>query len=143
MVMLVVVVRDPAGVAHDDYFFTTNLTAAPGATASLYAGRWSIEDTFRATKQSLGGEDPQSWKRQGPERTAALSLWLHANVWALYLTTQGTTPTWTSRPWYTTKRTPSFADALACLRRTLWSRFRLYRTSTQCAIDSTAFPWVE
>lgn len=119
--VLLVVVRDPAGVEHDDYFFTTDLTAAPGCVASLYAGRWSIEDTFRATKQSLGGEDPQSWKHQGPERTAALSLWLHANVWAWYLTTQGTTPTWTPRPWYTAKRTPSFADALACLRRTLWA----------------------
>lgn len=119
--VLLVVVRDPAGIEPDDYFFTTDLAAEPGAVASLYAGRWSIEDTFRATKQSLGGEDPQCWKHRGPERVVALSLWLHANVWAWYLATQGTTPTWKSRPWYQTKRTPSFADALACLRRTLWA----------------------
>lgn len=119
--VLLVVVRDPAGVERDDLFFTTDLTATPSQVASLYAGRWSIEDTFRATKQSLGGEDPQCWKHRGPERVVALSLWLHANVWAWYIATQGATPTWTSRPWYTAKRTPSFADALACLRRTLWA----------------------
>lgn len=118
--VLLVVVRDPAGVERDDFFFTTDLSAAPPAIASAYAGRWSIEDTFRATKQSLGGEDPQSWKHLGPERVVALSLWLHASVWAWYLATQGAAPTWTQRPWYRTKRTPSFADALACLRRTLW-----------------------
>jgi hypothetical protein len=56
-----------------------------------------------------------------PERVVALSLWLHANVWAWYLATQGPTPTWTTRPWYTAKATPSFSDALACLRRTLWA----------------------
>jgi len=120
--VLLVVVRDPAGTERDDYFFTTDLASAPGAVASHYAGRWSIEDTFRAAKQSLGAEDPQSWKHQGPERVVALALWLHATVWAWYIATQGTTTTWTSRPWYTAKRTPSFADALACLRRTLWTQ---------------------
>ncbi|MDQ6783434.1 MAG: transposase [Actinomycetota bacterium] len=123
--ILLVVVRDPAGIERDDYFFTTDLAAAPGDVASLYAGRWSIEDTFRATKQSLGGEDPQCWKHRGPERVVALSLWLHANVWAWYLATQGTAHTWKTRPWYAAKTTPSFADALACLRRTLWSA-RIY-----------------
>jgi len=30
-------------------------------------------------------------------------------------------PTWPDRPWYTTKRTPSFADALGTLRSETWS----------------------
>lgn len=47
---------------------------APDQVASIYAGRWSIEDTFRNTKQLLGGEDPQSWKCQGPERGAAAHI---------------------------------------------------------------------
>jgi len=99
--VLLVVVRDPTAVERDDYFFTTDLAVVPAEVASLYAGRWSIEDTFRATKQSLGGEDPQCWKHRGPERVVSLSLWLHANVGAWYLGTQGTTRTWTPRPWYT------------------------------------------
>jgi hypothetical protein len=61
-----VIVRDLTGVEHEDYFFTTDPDMAPADVVSIYAGRWSIEDTFRATKQSLGGEQPQSWKTKDP-----------------------------------------------------------------------------
>lgn len=33
-----------------------------------------------------------------------------------------TAATWTPRPWYQAKNTPSFLDALAALRRVLWSQ---------------------
>lgn len=117
-----VIVRDPDGVQPDDFFFTTDLTATGGEVASRYAGRWSIEVTFRDTKQDLGGQDPQCWKRKGPERAAALSLWLHGLIWCWYLDTHPTGGTWPTRPWYPRKTTPSFLDALAALRRLLWSQ---------------------
>jgi len=126
--VLLVIVRDPAGIQHDDFFFTTDLTTTGASVASHYAGRWSIEDTYRNVKQFLGGEDPQSWKAQGPERAAALSFWIYAAIWTWYITTQGTKPSWIVLPWYTTKRTPSFADALASLRSTLWHQ-RLFNGS--------------
>lgn len=77
---------------------------------------------FRDVKHDLGRQDPQSWKRQGPERAAALSLWLHAATWCWYLDTHPDGTTWTPRPWYPAKTTPSFLDALAALRRDLWSQ---------------------
>jgi hypothetical protein len=117
-----VIVRDPAGVEPDDFFITTDLTATGARVASRYAGRWSIEVCFRDVKQHLGGEDPQSWKRQGPERAAALSLWLHGLTWCWYLAAHPDGRTWIPRPWYTRKATPSFLDALAALRRTLWEQ---------------------
>jgi hypothetical protein len=117
-----VIVRDPDGVEPDDYFFTTDLAATPVEIANRYAARWAIEVCFRDVKQDLGGQNPQSWKRRGPERAAALSLWLHATIWAWYLTTHPTGGTWTPRPWYRTKTTPSFLDALAALRRVLWAQ---------------------
>ncbi len=119
--VLLVVVRDPEGVMHDDFFFTTNLDAAPSWVASHYAGRWSIECVNREVKQILGAEDPQSWKHIGPERAASLSLWLYAAIWAWYIPTHGTAVTWTPRPWYRKKAAPSFLDATAALRRTMWS----------------------
>jgi hypothetical protein len=117
-----VIVRDPTGVQPDDFFITTDLTATGADVASRYAGRWSIEVSFRDVKQHLGAENPQSWKRQGPERAACLGLWLHALTWCWYLHTHPTGRTWIPRPWYTRKTTPSFLDALAALRRTLWSQ---------------------
>ncbi len=119
--VLLVVVRDPTGVMHDDFFFSTDLEASPGDVASLYAGRWSIECVNREVKQCLHAEDPQSWKGKGPERAASLSLWLYAAIWTWYIPTFGTTVTWTTRPWYQKKTAPSFLDALAALRRCLWS----------------------
>jgi len=118
--VLLVVVRDPEGVEHDDFFFTTDLDAVPADVVSRYAGRWSIEDTFRAVKQSLGGQEPQSWKANGPERAAALSFWIYTAVWLWYIPNCGASPTWPKRPWYTAKTTPSFVDALASLRRVIW-----------------------
>jgi len=117
-----VIVRDPHGVEPDDFFITTDTSATGAQTASRYAGRWSIEVCFRDVKQGLGGQDPQSWKRQGPQRAAALSLWLHALTWCWYLEAHPAGRTWIPRPWYRTKSTPSFLDALAALRRTLWAQ---------------------
>lgn len=117
-----VIVRDPNGIENDDYFFTTDPAATGAATATRYNGRWPIEVTYRDVKQDLGGQDPQSWKRQGPERAAALSLWLHAAIWCWYLHAHPAGRTWTERPWYPGKTTPSFLDALAALRKTLWAQ---------------------
>lgn len=76
----------------------------------------------RDARQSLAAENPQSWKRQGPERAACLELWLHALTWCWYLHAHPTGRTWIPHPWCTRKATPSFLDALAALRRTLWSQ---------------------
>ena len=98
-----------------------------------YAGRWPIEVCFRDVKQHLGGEDPQSWKRQGPERAACLSLCLHAMTWCWYIEQHPQGGTWITRPWYPRKATPSFLDALAALRRTLW-----YKRITALSAEATA-----
>jgi hypothetical protein len=123
-----VVVRDPAGREPDDFFFTTDLDMTPREVVSVYADRWAIEVTYRDVKQVGHGQEPQTWKGEGPERAANLAFWLHGAVWLCYLNTSGPAPTFTTQPWYTAKRTPTFADALAELRRALW-RDRITPTS--------------
>jgi hypothetical protein len=115
-----VVVRDPAGVEHDDFFFTTDLEMAPAEVLSVYVGRWSIEVTYRDVKQLVGGEQLQTWKGAGPERAAHLSFFLHGTIWLWYMASSGTAPRFNTQPWYKSKATPSFADAMAELRRVLW-----------------------
>jgi hypothetical protein len=126
--VLLVIVRDPTAKQRDDFFFTTDIDASAAAVTSEYLGRWSIEDTNRNTKQFLGGEHPQTWKGQGPERAAAMSLWLYSAVWCWYLDTHGAKPSWLFTPWYPSKCAPSFLDALATLRRALWRQ----RIFTRC-----------
>lgn len=87
---------------------------------SIYAGRWAIEVTYRDVKQLIGGQQPQSWKGDGPERAAGLSFWVHGAVWLWYLDICGDRPILTAQEWNTNKRAASLLDALAQLRRVLW-----------------------
>ncbi len=116
----VVVSRDPKAHERDDFLFTTDLELSPGAVVSHYFGRWPIEDTLRSSKQSLGGEEPQSWKGKGPERAASLAFWLYSLVWIWYLESHGPTPRLVKLPWYPKKVRPSFVDAVSALRAETW-----------------------
>lgn len=126
--VLLVISRDPHGKEKDDNFFTTNLSASPEEVVYRYSGRWSIEDTFRNTKQHLGGQEPQTWKGEGPQRVAAFSFFLYSVIWLWYIQAMGMKVSWIPLPWYPKKKNPSFIDALASLRRVLWRRV-LFPTS--------------
>jgi len=114
--------RDPQGKEKDDFFFTTDIEMSAAEVLSCYSDRWAIEDTFRQAKQSLGAQQPQTYKGQGPERAAALGLWLYSIIWLWYINQKSSQRYYLVRPWYRQKSTPSFADALSCLRRQLWSQ---------------------
>ena len=118
--ILLVISRDPAGKEKDDFFFTTDVTMTPAEVIGCYGDRWAIEDTFKNTKQFLGGQEPQTFKGKGPERAAGLSLWLYSMVWLWYLKQKSKHRYFIVHPWNPLKATPSFADAIACLRRELW-----------------------
>ena len=120
--VLLVISRDPLGKERDDFFFTTDLKLTPAEGIGGFAGRWSIEDTFKNTKQLLGSEEPQTWKGMGPERAAAIGLWLYSVVWMWYLRYGYRKINFTIQPWYAAKTHPSFQDALAALRRVLWRK---------------------
>jgi hypothetical protein len=120
--VLLVISRDPEGKERDDFFFTTDVSLTGEQTIAGFAGRWSIEDTFKNTKQFVGGQEPQTWKGRGPERAAMLSLWLGSVVWLWYLHQPARIHRVTGPAWYPGKTHPSFQDAWAALRRHLWSQ---------------------
>ena len=115
-----VISRDPEGREKDDFFFTTDVEMSARDVLECYGDRWAIEDTFKNSKQSLGVQEPQTYKRQGPDRAAGLGLWLYSVVWLWYLQRQPSERYFFVTPWYQQKTNPSFADALSCLRRELW-----------------------
>jgi len=83
--ILLVISTDPLGKERDDFLFTTDLTMTAAEVLECYSDRWAIEDTFKNTKQFLGGQQPQTYKGRGPERASALSLALYSLVWLWYL----------------------------------------------------------
>ncbi len=65
--VLLAISRDPEGVEHDDYWVCSNVSLQAQDVLSAYAGRWSIDDTFRATKQHSASSIPSP----GPTRPRA------------------------------------------------------------------------
>ena len=116
--MRIVVVRDPSGRRKDDCFFSTDLSLSAKAILELFAMRWPLEVAFYNAKQFLGLQDPQNRTPQAVQRTAPLALYRHTLV-ILWFAEHGRFDVEAYRrahPWYRTKRTPSFADMLACLK---------------------------
>ena len=115
----IVVVHDPSGRRKDDCFFSTDLSLSAKAILELFAMRWPLEVAFYNAKQFLGLEDPQNRTPQAVRRTAPLALYLHTLV-ILWFAEHGRFDAEAYRrahPWYTRKRTPSFADMLASLKK--------------------------
>lgn len=133
--ILLVITRDPSGKQPDDFLFTTDLSTAATEVTERFGDRWAIEDTFKNTKQFLGGQQPQTYKGQGPERAAALSLCLYSMVWLWYLRQKSKARYFFVQPWYSQKTTPSFADVLCCLRRELWAEKIKYMFGSSAVHD--------
>lgn len=121
----IVVVRDPSGKRKDEAFFCTDLTATPTGILEGFARRWTIEVTFRDSKQFLGFANPQSQAKPAVLRTAPLAFVAYDLVllWYADQMQPGTSRPWIVRPWYPGKSTPSFLDMLTALRHTGWQRF--------------------
>lgn len=84
----VVVVRDPAGKLQDTYLFTTEVTAELSWIVTTFGWRWSIEVSFKASKQVMDIEGPQHWCRHSVERLAPW-VWLMQTVIILWYVTEG------------------------------------------------------
>lgn len=124
----IVVVRDPKGKRKDDCFFATDLSMTPEAILEAYAARWSLEVTFRDTKQCLGFERSQCRTRKAVERTGPFAFVTYAFLilWFCHQGHQLYPDVVTPVAWYRHKRTPSFADMhqiarYALLRDTLFA----------------------
>jgi hypothetical protein len=115
----IVVVRDPRGRRRDEAFFGTDLSMDAGFILEVYARRWTLEVTFRDTKQCLGVADPQCQMPRAVQRTAPYAFLVYGLVllWFAEHAASSTTSVWPLRPWYRQKCSPSFPDMLAALRR--------------------------
>lgn len=117
----VVVVRVDTGHIGFPVFFSTDPALSICSLLESYAGRWSIEVTFKNLKQQLGFADSSARKQEAVERVAplvalmytVLVLWMATGV---HRTELATPPT---RPWYRHKRDLSFADVLRAAQRAL------------------------
>ena len=117
-----VTVRDVAGELRPQAFLCTDLKADPVDILRWFVCRWSTEVTFAEVRRHLGVETQRQWSDLAIARTtpALLGLFSLVTLWATKLyATQTMMPR--AAAWYP-KPLPTFSDALALVRRELWTR---------------------
>ena len=115
-----VFVRDLSGQRREEFFFTTATSFSAKRIIYLYTLRWSIETTFQELRAHLGLETTRGWCRQTVLRMAPCLFALFTIVSLIYhqLHQRGQARLY-HRPGYH-KSQPTFADAIATVRRACW-----------------------
>lgn len=133
-----VLVRDPTGEREPQAFLCTDLDADPLDILRWFIRRWSIEVTFAEVRRHLGVETQRQWSDQAIDRTTPILLGLFSliTLWVneLYATR---TPPVRMASWYQ-KSLPTFSDALANVRRQLWTKGNL--RGSRLALDPATMP---
>jgi hypothetical protein len=126
----IVVVEPLVGGRPVAAFFSTVACAADVQVLQWYARRWSIEETFAASKSLLGMHQPQVWCRRAVERAAPVGLLLYSLVVVWFAAVGHAQRAAVATSWYRARATPSFGDMLATLRREVLRHNLVSRTPT-------------
>ena len=116
-----VLIRDPKGKFKTQALLCTDLTVKPAQIVKWFVLRWQLEVTFREVRIHLGVETQRQWSDLAITRTTPALLGLFSLVTVL----AHQPGHWNRSPmrqtaWYIKQR-PTFSDALALVRHSLWS----------------------
>jgi hypothetical protein len=125
-----VLIRDPQKRFKPQALLSTNLAHTSEQMLTWFVRRWTIEVTFEEARAHLGMETQRQWNERAIARTtpALLSLYSVVTLTAHLLIEKGETCV-RSTAWYGKTR-PTFADAIAWVRRLLWDHIH-FSTSQQ------------
>ena len=124
-----VLVRDPQGEFKTQALLCTDLEADPQKILCWFVMRWQLEVTFQEVRRHLGFETQRQWSEMAIRRTtpALLGLFSLVTLSAHHRMTQGASAL-RQAAWYH-KAHPTFADALALVRKELWAQEHTFRGS--------------
>ncbi len=117
-----VLVRHPQGEFKTQALLCTDLSADPQKVLSWLVMRWQLEVTFQEARRHLGFETQRQWSDLAIRRTtpALLGLFSLVTLFAHRRMTQAV-GVFRQVSWYH-KAHPTFADALAWVRKDLWAQ---------------------
>jgi DDE superfamily endonuclease len=115
-----VLLRDPQGDFKPQALLCTDPNRDAHDIIGWFVRRWSVEVTFRETRDHLGVETQRQWSDQAIARTTPCLLALFSIV-TLLATRLGKRARLavSTAAWYRKQR-PTFADTLAAVRREIW-----------------------
>jgi hypothetical protein len=118
-----VLIRDPEGEFKTQALLCTDLDADPQKIVCWFVMRWQLEVTFQEMRRHLGFETQRQWSDMAIRRTTPALFGLFSLV-ALFAHQRMRKAAGVFRrqaAWYH-KRDPTFADALALVRKELWAQ---------------------
>ncbi len=118
-----VLIRDPEGGFKTQALLCTDLDADPEKIVCWFVMRWQLEVTFQEARRHLGFETQRQWSELAIRRTtpALLGLFSLVALFAHQRIRQAAGAFRRQAAWYQ-KRHPTFADALALVRKELWAQ---------------------
>jgi hypothetical protein len=116
-----VLVRDPEGRFKTQALLCTDLEADPRKVVCWYVTRWQLEVTFQEARRHLGFETQRQWSDTAIRRTTPALLGLFSVVTLFAHRRMAQAEAFRQAAWYH-KRHPTFADALALVRKELWAQ---------------------
>ena len=121
-----VLIHDPRGEFKTQALLCTDLDADPEKILSWFVTRWQLEVTFQEVRRHLGFETQRQWSDLAIRRTTPALLGLFSVI-TLFAHRQMTQAAGAFRraAWYH-KAHPTFADALALVRKELWAYATFY-----------------
>jgi hypothetical protein len=123
-----VLVRDPAGQFATQALLCTDVAQPPAQILAWFVRRWQLEVTFEEARRHLGVETQRQWSDLAIQRTTPVLFGLFSVVTLLaHEHACETALVVRQAAWYQ-KDEPTFADALAVVRRDLWQHLA-FRTS--------------
>ena len=129
-----VLIRDPEGKFKTQALLCTDLEADPQKILSWYVMRWQLEVTFQEVRKHLGFETQRQWSELAIQRTtpALMGLFSLVTLIAHGRMVQASGVFRRQASWYH-KAHPTFADALALVRKELWAQEEqtFYGSATQ------------
>lgn len=118
-----VLIRDPAGRFEPQALLSTDLNTGAERIVAAFVRRWAMEATFEEAHAHLGLEGQRQWNDLAIARSTPTRLALFSVVALAVKAGGGKLPT-RGAAWYA-KTLPTFADALAHVRRQLWRQMGL------------------
>ena len=120
-----VLVRDPKGRCEPSALLSTDLKLQARQIVRYFMRRWSMETTFQEARLHLGVEGQRQWNDLAVARTTPVRLGLFSLVALMVQRQPDWQDTFRCSAWYKKAR-PTFADALAQVRRALWRQLGIW-----------------
>jgi hypothetical protein len=137
-----VLLRDPGSRGEPAALLSTDLGLNGVTIVNHFIRRWTVEVTFKEVRTHLGVETQRQWSNKAIARTTPLLLALFSitTLWAHELHKAGKLNKETTA-WYQ-KKMPTFADALAAVRRQLWTQHPFCTSALNSHISENNDPWI-